>query len=417
MREFWSDEKVKREFWSQEKINQVKADKKERDKIIAELEKLKEKGKLLVRPTRQQHVATEDAIRNYCNGIGDVNPLYRSQDYARNSVYGGLIAPPHFLEAIAFFIRGGRGEPYPSYVTGGFHSGDRVEWFKVIREDDKFTVHYIPGEVKDITREGTALQFLSSGKTIYTNQRGEVVANVTSYVLIIISPANDKDGLDPKFMEKVKKIPKLPHYSEQEVEEWYKLMEQEEIRGAIPRYWEDVNVGDKLPPTHHFWTLMSSAAFFAGCGWLLNDRFLSTVPAGGSMQYINTANTIHTDPETGLPDCGPMVHFTDVGARQSRGVDRAICAGVQMDCWLGQVVTNWMGDAGFLKSMDVQFRKPLFRGAKALCKGEVVKKYIEGDEHLVDLHLTLEDQDGEFPIPNCSATVALPSLHSLWRPR
>jgi len=43
------------------------------------------------------------------------------------------------------------------------------------------------------------------------------------------------------------------------------------------------------------------------------------------------------------------------------------------------------------------------------CEGRVVNKYIEKDEHLVDLRITLEDHEGVFPVPNGSATVVLPS--------
>ena len=50
-------------------------------------------------------------------------------------------------------------------------------------------------------------------------------------------------------------------------------------------------------------------------------------------------------------------------------------------------------------------------------KGKVVKKYTEGDKHLVDLHISLEDHNGDLMIPNGSATVSLPSRHMEdWRP-
>ena len=73
------------------------------------------------------------------------------------------------------------------------------------------------------------------------------------------------------------------------------------------------------------------------------------------------------------------------------------------------MITNWMGDAGFFKKMACQFRALLFNGSKAICKGKVVNKYIEGNEHLVDLQVTLEDHEGVLPVPNGSATVVLPS--------
>ena len=35
-----------------------------------------------------------EAIRNYVNGIGDSNPLYRDKEYAKTTSYGALIALP-----------------------------------------------------------------------------------------------------------------------------------------------------------------------------------------------------------------------------------------------------------------------------------------------------------------------------------
>ena len=79
-----------------------------RDKIKAEIEEAMGKGAFDLRSVdavedrfgMRQRVAGEDAIRNFCNGIGDVNPLYRSRDYAKNSIHGSIIAPPHFLVAV-----------------------------------------------------------------------------------------------------------------------------------------------------------------------------------------------------------------------------------------------------------------------------------------------------------------------------
>ena len=35
--------------------------------------------------------------------------------------------------------------------------------------------------------------------------------------------------------------------TDDQLAEWGKLYANEEVRGATPRYWEDVNVGDELP--------------------------------------------------------------------------------------------------------------------------------------------------------------------------
>ena len=36
-------------------------------------------------------------IRHFCEMMEDPNPLYQDEEYAKNSKYGGIVAPPHML--------------------------------------------------------------------------------------------------------------------------------------------------------------------------------------------------------------------------------------------------------------------------------------------------------------------------------
>ncbi len=100
-----------------------------RAKIKAEIEEAMGTGEFFVRSVdkvedrfgMRQRMASEDAIRNFCNGIGNVNPLYRSGDYARNGIHGALIAPPHFLHAIAF-------QGIAQKKTGGVYHWKSLWW-------------------------------------------------------------------------------------------------------------------------------------------------------------------------------------------------------------------------------------------------------------------------------------------------
>jgi len=40
------------------------------------------------------YLLTLEAIHRYCRAVGDLHPLYFDEAYAKNSPYGGLIAPP-----------------------------------------------------------------------------------------------------------------------------------------------------------------------------------------------------------------------------------------------------------------------------------------------------------------------------------
>ncbi len=51
-------------------------------------------------PQRDPHdEVSESDIRHWCEVMHDANPLYRDTEYARNSEYGGMIAPPAMVQA------------------------------------------------------------------------------------------------------------------------------------------------------------------------------------------------------------------------------------------------------------------------------------------------------------------------------
>ena len=75
---------------------------------------------------------------------------------------------------------------------------------------------------------------------------------------------------------------------------------------------------------------------------------------------------------------------------------------------LGQVMTDWIGEEGVLKELKCSYRGLNFPGADITCRGKIVKKYIEGDEHLVDCEIWTENSNGEKTTLGM-ATVALPS--------
>jgi acyl dehydratase len=83
-------------YLTEAEISQAKADKSLRDKMRAALEEKIEVGKMQFGGRMMRLVATEEAIKIFCDGNGDFNPLYRRRDYAKNSIYGGIIAPPSF---------------------------------------------------------------------------------------------------------------------------------------------------------------------------------------------------------------------------------------------------------------------------------------------------------------------------------
>lgn len=76
--------------------------------------------------------------------------------------------------------------------------------------------------------------------------------------------------------------------------------------------------------------------------------------------------------------------------------------------FLCQMVTDWMGDRGFLKKLSYQNRGVAFPGDTLTCKGTVTKKYVENGDHYVECDISLENQRGEICVPG-TCLVILPS--------
>ena len=85
-----------------------------------------------------------------------------------------------------------------------------------------------------------------------------------------------------------------------------------------------------------------------------------------------------------------------------------ILHGALKNAFLGQLMTQWMGPQGVLKKLSCQYRGMDVPGQTITGKGEVIRKYQDGDLHLVDCDIWLENPEGQRTTPG-KATVALPT--------
>jgi len=341
-------------------------------------------------------LVTKDLIRHYADAIGDINPLWRSDDYAKTTRHGGIIAPPRYLDCIAPPY--GIGEGFPDFGVNGLNPlnhGSKHVWFKTVQPGDEFTVHDISLGVREVTRKDRPMPrlFLLDGRRKYINQRGEIVAVVEGGA-IVVGSGPELQGTDPAFAGLSRH-----KYTDEELKEIDLAYDEEKIRGNEVLYWEDVNENDVLPPLIKGpLTYMDSVAFFHAIGYTTAYRvtrmLLRAQPGWGIV-----------DPETNVPIQVAGIHINDSNARE-QGVPFAVGFSAQLEGNLCHMVTNWMGDDGFLKKLDCQLRRAYVLGDMLRISGKVSKKYVENDEYLVDIQLQAENQEHAILMP-AQATVRL----------
>lgn len=119
-------------------------------------------------------------------------------------------------------------------------------------------------------------------------------------------------------------------------------------------------------------------------------------------------------------DFNPL-HYEDTFAA-SQGVGSPIVHGQLKRAWLGQLMASWIGDEGFLKKLSCQFRGMDYprkmkdigepaEGETWWCKGRVTNKYVEGEQHVVECEIWVENGKRRKTTPG-TATVILPSRES-----
>ena len=339
--------------------------------------------------------ATRDNIRHYAHGIGDDNPLWCDPAYAAKTKYGGIIALPSFLFATDRIVSG--------YVGGlpGVHamwSGADWTWHKPVHRNDEIrTEAYLKELIEHETRfAGRAVQQIYH--VDFFNQQGDKVAEADSWCFRTERDHAREQGT--KYKEVRAKAPR--RYSKEEIAEAYNLYRNEEVRGATPRYWEDVKEGEALPVMFKGpMTVTGFIAYAQGWGGLYiraNKLAWKLIDAHPGVGITN---------RFGIPDVPERVHWEEDFALEV-GAPGAYDYGPERTSWLTHHLTNWMGDDGFLRRASCKIRRHNPEGDMLFIKGHVKRKYIEDGKHLVEIEQEARNQDDELSVLG-SGVVELPS--------
>ncbi|MFC1886267.1 MaoC family dehydratase N-terminal domain-containing protein [Thermodesulfobacteriota bacterium] len=115
-------------------------------------------------------------IRRWAESIGDANPLYHDEAYAKSKGWRGLLAPPGFVVFYAFPVKEGKAKvKFESPFKRRLNGGNEFEFFKPVQSGDTLTAITKLAELNERKgKMGTML--ISVSETVYKNQDGEIVA-------------------------------------------------------------------------------------------------------------------------------------------------------------------------------------------------------------------------------------------------
>ena len=337
-------------------------------------------------------LASKDAIRKFCDGIGDPNSLWRDEEYARLTSYGSIVAPPSWLASV-----------FPTWVLQGlpgvhaFQTSTDWEFFKPVMLNDRIIPESTFVDFRITKSEFAGKSILERQEALYVNQDGNLVARAKVAGLRAERPSIRGKGKYDSIQ--------LPHpWTEKELKSIEEEVLAEKIRGQNPRYWEDVEVSEKLPQIVR--GPLGLSDIIAYCIGASPVR----IQAHGLAlrEYRKHPAWAFRDSATCALEPIYGVHYNKEAANAA-GLPYPYDTAVQRHCWLMQLMTNWMGDDGWLKRSFAKYRNFVYLSDVLLINGKVTRKYIdENGEHCVDIKTTSTNQRGEEVMPGIS-TVILPS--------
>lgn len=317
--------------------------------------------------------ASPDAIRHFAYGTDDGNPLWLDAEYAVKTHYRGLVAPPCFLVSVLYPILHGAPMIAPlSSLIGGLE----FEWFLPVFAGDKLGARSVQKELYEKkSKSGRRLVFVISECT-YWNQREEVVAKATGTMIRTTQVGTEL------LLERP-----IHRYSEQELEDIDRAFQSEKRRGGEPLAWDDVSAGEEIPPiVRGPLTIGDMVCWNAGLGPSYK---------AGRLGYLDLLKAPHN------VALNPAIHWRvkysqqheDFHLASQRGMPGPFDNGVMRFAWVAPLITNWMGDDGFLKKLYVQVRAPNIYGDTTWYRGKVTEKVEDG--RLVKVEITGANQAGE----------------------
>lgn len=255
--------------------------------------------------------------------------------------------PPWVLTAIEVTNAARDGMP-------GLHAwfqGTTLVWYRPILMGDWLDSKGILTDVRRVRSRTTKEAVIQEYENIGFNQRGEVVGRMfTSW--------HWAERQTSREVARNQEMRGLAFYTPEDLQRIREDYKKEVRRGDVPRFWEDITIGEELPPVVKGPTSQaqrvvgeSGPVGFMGHGdpgdWSHGHRYVFKLfQRHPGLPFVN---------EWGIPEVPVVIHNSHERCQRYLGLPGAYDAGYQRINWAVHLLTNWMGGHGFLHKLTIRF--------------------------------------------------------------
>jgi acyl dehydratase len=349
---------------------------------------------------------TWDGTRHFAFGYGDDNPLWCDPEYGKSTRWGGLIAPPNF----GVYTMGESNSPTtpeskaklkgdPLIGLGSYQAVMEIEWWTPLTAGQR------------LTKRSALIGVQVNNNSSFS---GRTVSEIQGYIHA------QEDGTPHairrgtwiraerhKSAEKKKKYDEPQPYTDEELKKIDHAYDAETIRGANTLYFEDVQVGEELPPIVRG-PLRTSDIIVWHIGW-----GMQLTPPGAfrlSQKIRKKAPGMFTPNGFNVPDTVQRLHWEKEWANQL-GIPISYDYGGMRETFLTNIITNWMGDDGWLWKLSCQHRKFVYTNDTYWIEGKVLSKQQVDGRNEIHLEVNVKNQHGTIVTPG-NAVVLLPTRNA-----
>jgi hypothetical protein len=365
----------------------------------SELDKIM--GKPLTTWTLRDDLHNND-FRRWAQAMHYPNLLHYDDDYAARGRYGRLVASQSFAVAAAE----GHGAcpagvgmvPDSHLIFGGdewwfygprLFAGDRVV-------HEKIPFDYVVKETKfagpTCFQRGDNNYYKQDG-TLFAKQRSTAIRYRPDLAVEMkaMTETEDPEWTDEQLVD-----------IERRKLDYINMMHE---LGHSRRFWDDVNVGDKLPVRvfgpHNIASFATEWRAYLMNLWGSAHRNMDCDPK--KLGYVGPMADWEMDPV--MEKLNP--EFTDgayIGASRGHlfkrwaqfvGMPRTYGYGASMGAWILDYMAGWAGEWGQVVHCNSQYRGPAFTGDITIMTGEVIAKLVDGEgRHVVQVSSKMANQLG-----------------------